>query len=128
EAMAVRTPQVWPDVVPILYAQAGDDERLAAPDFHATSRERLLAAAGVAPSPQHLPDTPANERIPLLDAEADFVDWLARHWLSFPATRDLEKGTTRAFAGTSRSLIRGTPTVKTVAKIDPTGVVDVSRV
>ena len=127
EAMAVRTPQLWPSIVPILYAQAGDDERLAAPAFEAASRERLLAAAGVPPSPELAPAAPPADRTPLLDSEADFVDWLVKHWLAFPERRDLAKGESRAFAGTSRSLVRGTTSVKTEEKIVPTGVIDFTR-
>jgi hypothetical protein len=131
--MALRTPQLWPTVAPLLFAQAGAEDEKATPDastppFDATSCARLLGAAGIPPSPS-LKTADAGDatgqRIPTLDTELEFVDWLGRHWTKCP--EPAESTGDRSFEGTSHVL-----THKSASPVDetfpPVGVVDFARV
>jgi hypothetical protein len=133
EALALRTPQLWPTVVPLLFAQAGAEDgrttpEASTPPFAATSCARLLGAAGIPPSPS-LKTADAGDstgqRIPTLDTELEFVDWLARHWTACP---ELAESTgDRSFEGTSRVLTRK-PASPVGETFEPVGVVDFARV
>lgn len=138
EALALRRPQLWPAVVPLLFAQAGAESGIATPDgstpkFEATSCARLLGAAGVPPSPTlrtvDARDAVASgappQRIPALDTEVEFVDWLLRHWTACPQPADLLGNP--SFEGSARRLIRTgiTPIGETFELV---GVADFARV
>jgi hypothetical protein len=134
EALALRTPQLWPTVVPLLFAQAGAEDKVSTPDasFAATSCARLLGAAGVPPSPslktvdaEEVTGGAAPRRIPTLDTEIEFVDWLARHWTTCP--RLAESTGDRSFEGTLRVLTRK-PASPVGEAFEPVGVVDFARV
>lgn len=134
EMRALRTPQLWETVAPLLFAHAGAENEKMLPDpgqalFAATSWSRILAAAGVPPTPGvRLVDAAANpaNRVPLLDAEGEFVEWVIRHWTDLPpvvSTKGL-----RRFEGTLRRLERGSDSSDTKQHFVPVGAVDLTRV
>ena len=132
EQLASRAPQLWQTAVPLLLAQAGAETMAALPPatddtrFHATSLARVLAAAGVPPSPDLVP-AGAPERVPHLDSEGELVDWLVRQWTELPAVR--ETVGERRFEASVRRFVRGDATTPTtVAAGLFAGVVDVGRI
>lgn len=133
ELLASRSPQLWPSVVPLLFSHAGAEDETRLPEakdtlFFATSWARILGAAGVPPSPDLVPAKSAtgNARVPLLDSEAELVEWLIRHWTELPAATSTNGK--RRFEGTLRRIERGTGGTATVASDLFAGVADVSRI
>jgi len=125
QALTERNVALWPAVVPILFAQAGgeaDQPPKIEGKFHATSAARLLGAAGVPPSPER---APAEEKLPLLDSPAGFVDWLLGHWLSVP---DKPEPAKKFVFQQSVQLIERDSAGLVTARVNPAGVMSFARI
>jgi hypothetical protein len=132
ESAAIRTPALWPLVVPLLLAHAAAEEevRVSPPAFQAVSRARLALAAGLTEIPIEA-DAETDEAALSLQTDEAFVASIVRHWttVDVPETRIAANGEWRierarlAFVGETVGKV-----TKVKEVVQPLGVIDLARV